>query len=91
MIVCEFCVNFESDGSCRLGLKIPKKMSCREFTPTLKSFCSEPSDFVDPQQISQMATYFGFKGVELKKVRVMAAQEEVERSKGFIAEAAHSP
>ena len=89
MIVCDFCVNFEADGTCRLGLKIPKKMSCREFTPTLKSFCAEPTDFVDPQQISQMATYFGFKGVELKKIRVMAAQEVVERA-NELAEAAHS-
>lgn len=80
MIVCEFCVNFESGGTCRLGLKIPKKMSCREFAPTLSSFCSEPSDFVDPRQITEMATYFGFKGVELKKVNVMAAREALERA-----------
>lgn len=90
MIVCEFCMMREPDGACRLGLKIPKKMSCREFAPTLNSFCSEPSDFVDPQQITQMATYFGFKGVELKKVKVMAAQEEVDRAKKFSTEAVHS-
>ena len=65
-------------------------MSCREFAPTLTSFCANPTDFVDPPQITQMATYFGFKGVELKKIQVMAAQEEVERAKGPSVEAAHS-
>jgi hypothetical protein len=90
MIVCDFCINFQSDGTCRLGLKIPKKMSCREFAPTLTSFCANPTDFVDPQQITQMATYFGFKGVELKKIQVMAAQEVAERAKAPSVEAAHS-
>lgn len=73
-----------------MGLKIPKKMSCREFAPTITSFCAEPTDFVDPRQITQMATYFGFKGVELKKVKVMAAQEEVERANRVSVAAAHS-
>ena len=89
MIVCDFCINFEPDGTCRLGLKIPKKMSCREFTPTLASFCAEPSDFVDPPQITQMATYFGFKGVELKKIKVMAAEEVLNRATP-VAAAVHS-
>jgi hypothetical protein len=90
MIVCDFCISFAPEGTCRLGLKIPKKMSCREFVPTLTSFCAEPSDFVDPQQINQMATYFGFKGVELKKIKVMAAQEVADRAEPR-AEAVHSP
>jgi hypothetical protein len=51
-------------------------MTCREFGPTLEKFCSDASDFVDPKQIMQMAMYFGVKGPELKKVKLMAAKEE---------------
>jgi hypothetical protein len=74
--VCEFCLQFQLDGTCRLGLPIPKSMTCREFGPTLEKFCADPKDFVDPKQIVQMATYFGIKGPELKKIKVMAAKEE---------------
>ena len=76
MKICEFCLNFQLDGTCRLGLPIPKSMTCREFGPTLEKFCDNPKDFVDPKQIVQMATYFGVKGPELKKIKVMAAREE---------------
>lgn len=76
MKVCEFCLQFQLDGTCRLGLPIPKSMTCREFGPTLEKFCADPKDFVDPKQIVQMATYFGIKGPELKKIKVMAAREE---------------
>ena len=75
MIVCEFCVNYDQDGRCRVGLTIPKGMGCRDFDPTMEKFCSNPKDFVDPSQLVQMATFFGMKGVELKKVKVMAARE----------------
>jgi len=51
-------------------------MTCREFDPALEKFCSDRKDFVDPKQILQMATFFGVKGPELKKVKKMAAQEE---------------
>lgn len=51
-------------------------MSCREFEPALERFCSDPKDFVGPAQIVQMATFFGMKGRELKKVNLMAAREE---------------
>ena len=54
-------------------------MACREFNPALEKFCSDPKDFVDHAQIVQMATYFGMKGRELKKVNLMAAQEESAR------------
>jgi hypothetical protein len=74
--ICEFCLQFQLDGTCRLGLPIPKSMTCREFGPTLEKFCADPKDFVDPKQIVQMATYFGVKGPELKKIKVMAAREE---------------
>lgn len=76
MKVCDFCLQFEQDGTCRLGLQIPKSMTCRDFGPTLEKFCADPKDFASPRQILQMATYFGIKGPELKKVKVMAAQEE---------------
>lgn len=69
-------MQFQPDGSCRLGLQIPKSMTCREFGPSLEKFCSDAKDFVDPRQIMQMATYFGIKGPELKKVKIMAAREE---------------
>ena len=80
MIVCDFCKHFRQDGQCYLGLKIPKAMSCREFDPSLEQFCSEPKDFVSHAQIVQMATFFGMKGSELKKVNLMASREESARS-----------
>ena len=54
-------------------------MSCREFKPELEKFCSDPKDFVDHAQIVQMATFFGMRGSELKKVKLMAARAESER------------
>jgi hypothetical protein len=56
-------------------------MSCREFDPSLEKFCSEPKDFVGHAQIVQMATFFGMKGNELRKVTLMAAREESARSR----------
>lgn len=80
MIVCEFCREYEADiNKCRLGLKIPKAMGCREFDPVMEQFCANPADFVSREQIMQMASYFGFKGKELKKVGLMVAREESAR------------
>ena len=79
MIVCEFCLNHTSAGECMLGLKIPKAMSCREFGPGLEKFCADPKDFVSPSQIVQMATFFGFRKTELKKITSMAEREEGSR------------
>lgn len=79
MIACEFCIHCAVDATCKLGLKLPKKMSCREFGPQIEKFCSDPKDFVNPNQIVQMATYFGFQKVELKKVKLMATKEETDR------------
>jgi hypothetical protein len=56
-------------------------MSCREFEPALEKFCSDPKDFVNHAQIVQMATFFGMRGSELKKVNLMAAREESSRPK----------
>jgi hypothetical protein len=76
MIVCEFCLHYAPTGDCRLGLNIPKAMSCREFKPEIQKFCANPADFVNQNQILQMATFFGFQRTELKKIKVMAAGEE---------------
>lgn len=72
MIICEFCVNYSQEGTCKLGLNIPKGMTCREFAPGIEKFCANPSDFVSPRQIMEMATYFGIKKAELKKVKLVA-------------------
>ena len=79
MIVCESCSHYRQDGKCLLGLNIPKGMSCREFAPSMEKFCSNPSDFVSPSQIIQMATYFGFKKAELKKIKLMAEAADKSR------------
>lgn len=80
MIICEFCLQYRKDGQCGFGLKIPKGMGCRSFEPSIEGFCSNPDDFVSPNQIIQMATFFGIKGTELKKVKLLAAQTEKSRS-----------
>ena len=80
MIVCEFCSLYEGEGKCKLGLNIPKGMSCREFSPGMEKFCADPNDFVSPDQIIEMADYFGFQRVELKKIKLMAAREQSTRS-----------
>jgi hypothetical protein len=85
MIVCEFCLQYRQDGKCMLGLNIPKGMSCREFGPGMERFCSDPKDFVSPNQIIQMAEFFGFKKGELKKVRLMAMQAEAARDSQTLA------
>lgn len=65
-------------------------MGCREFDPAMERFCSNPNDFVSPGQIVQMATFFGVKGRELRKVKLMAAREESTRSEvQFIHKAGH--
>ncbi|HEV2861869.1 MAG TPA: hypothetical protein VGX48_12750 [Pyrinomonadaceae bacterium] len=81
MKVCDFCKQHRQDGSCRLGLNTPKAMGCREFEPSLEKFCSDPKDFVGAAQVIQMATFFGMKRGELKKVSLMAALEESARAK----------
>jgi|SRR5690242_9032332 len=81
MRICDFCRQFRNNKECGLGLNLPKGMGCREFEPGIEQFCSNPSDFVNAGQIIQMATYFGIKGTELKKVKQVAAQEGELRSK----------
>ena len=76
MIVCDLCTHYRASGTCELELKIPKGMSCREFCPSLQNFCDNPNDFVDSNQVIGLATFFGMKGTELKKVKAMAARAE---------------
>jgi len=76
MIACDFCVQCKPDGECRLGLNRPKGMGCHAFDPGMERFCADPKDFVNSRQIIEMATFFGIKGMELKKVKRMAAREE---------------
>lgn len=87
MSICEFCRQYLPDGKCRLGLKLPSRMACREFDPGIEKFCSDPADFTGAQQIIQMASYFGMKGNELKKVKTLAAQEEQSRAATLRAQA----
>jgi hypothetical protein len=80
MIVCEFCLHHTVAGTCRLGLNIPKRLTCREFAPGIEKFCADPKDFAGQHQIVQMASFFGFQKTELKKIKVMALNEENVRS-----------
>jgi hypothetical protein len=79
MTICEFCLQFR-DGRCTFGLNLPKGMGCREFDPGIDKFCSDPKDFKNAGQIIEMATFFGIKGTELKKIKVIAKREEQIRS-----------
>lgn len=79
MIICEVCSHSGLSGECRLGLRLPKGMTCKDFGPTLEKFCADPKDFVSGRQIIEMATFFGMKGTELKKVKLMASREESAR------------
>gem|GEM_PF-313682 len=83
MIICDFCLQYQDDGKCRFGHNIPKHMGCRDFDPGMEKFCAKPSDFVNAGQIIQMAAYFGIKGTELKKVKLIATQEEKARLKAL--------
>lgn len=76
MIICEFCLQYNPEGKCAFGLNLPKRMGCREFDPGIEKFCADASDFKGAPQIIQMATFFGIKGMELKKIKLIAAQEE---------------
>jgi hypothetical protein len=84
MLICEFCTQRKADGECRLGLRIPKRMSCRDFDPSVDRFCSNPADFVNEAQLVRMAVYFDIKGVELKKVRAIASREEARRAESSL-------
>ena len=81
MRICEFCIQFQNNTDCGLGLNLPKGMGCRDFEPGIEKFCDNPNDFVNPAQIIQMAKFFGLKGTEMKKVKIIAAREADNRTK----------
>ena len=80
MIICEFCLLQSPEGVCRLGLNTPKTMKCREFAPGIDKFCAKPTDFVSPNQIVEMANFFGLGRTELKKVKIVAERRVAEEA-----------
>ena len=80
MRICEFCLQYRNNAECAFGLNLPKAMGCREFDPGIEKFCADPKDFKGAGQIIEMATFFGVKGTELKKIKVVAKREEKIRS-----------
>jgi hypothetical protein len=74
MTICEFCLHF-SNASCAVGMNLPKTMRCREFAPSLEKFFADPADFVSPNQMVEMARFFGIDKTELKKVRIIAERK----------------
>lgn len=71
MILCDLCKLQEPDKTCAQGNRIPKKMKCVDFTPSIERFCATPEDFTGKEQLYQMALYFGLAGRELKRVKAM--------------------
>ena len=71
MTICEFCLHF-ANGSCGVGMNLPKTMRCREFAPGVEKFFADPADFVSPNQMVEMAKFFGIDKAELKKVKIIA-------------------
>jgi len=55
-------------------------MKCREFAPGIDKFCAKPSDFVSPNQILEMARFFGLQRTELKKVKIIAERRVADES-----------
>jgi hypothetical protein len=80
MIICDFCLLRSPEGACRIGLNIPKTMKCRGFAPGIEKFCAKPADFVSPNQITDMARFFGLEKTELKKVKIVAERRVADES-----------
>ena len=74
MKLCEFCVLQQADGRCSKERKPPQKMRCVDFTPGIERFFAAPTDYVGREQLNQMALFFGFAGIELKRVLAMSAE-----------------
>lgn len=79
MTICEFCVLQQADKSCLRGLTIPKKMRCLDFAPGIERFCQDPTDYKGGEQLHQMASYFGLRGKELKRVHELARGQSLEK------------
>jgi len=80
MIICDFCVLWSQEGTCRIGLNIPKTMKCHGFAPGIEKFCAKPTDFVSLNQITDMARFFGIEKTELKKVKIVAERRVADES-----------
>ena len=83
MIICDFCLQHSQQGTCHLGLNIPKTMKCRQFAPGIEKFCARPEDFVSPNQIVEMARFFRIERTELKKVKIIAERAAAGVLKAF--------
>jgi len=55
-------------------------MKCREFAPGIEKFCAKATDFVSPNQIIDMARFFGLERTELKKVKIIAERRVADES-----------
>ena len=82
--LCEFCTERASDATCRLGRPAPRGMGCRDFAPEMAEFFTNPSDFIGVHQVVQMATFFGLRGTEMKKVKLMATRAEQKRTDAML-------
>jgi hypothetical protein len=71
MILCELCTLQQADQRCSKGLNMPKKMKCPDFNPGIERFCAVPEDYKGPDQLHQMASFFGLQGKELKRVHAL--------------------
>lgn len=69
MILCELCTLQTTEKNCSRGHNTPTKMRCVDFTPGLERFFANAADYTGKAQITQMASYFGLKGKELKRVQ----------------------
>jgi hypothetical protein len=58
-------------------------MKCREFSPGIDRFCAKPADFVSPNQIVEMARFFGLERTELKKVKIIAERRVADEPGGM--------
>ena len=56
-------------------------MKCREFAPGIERFCAKRTYFVSPNQIVEMARFFGLERTELKKVKIIAERRADESCK----------
>jgi hypothetical protein len=44
----------------------------------MEKFCADPTDFVSPNQIVEMARFFGLDKTELKKVKISAERRVID-------------
>ena len=55
-------------------------MKCRALAHGIEKFCAKPTDFVSPNQIIDMARFFGLEKTELKKVKIIAERRVADES-----------